>query len=99
MKWHRRGGHIHTRALRRVACGVKGMEELSTIPVRVCDPHCKCCARAASKAAPKPKATFKRSTEPFHKLPWDLSGIISAPSFKGHKYFAVFVDDATNYKW
>eukprot|EP00961_Rhodomonas_salina_P007620 103233-Rhodomonas_salina.1 len=64
------------------------MEELSTIPRRVCDPHCKCCARAASKAALKPKATFKRSAEPFHKLHCYLSGIISTPSFKGHKYFA-----------
>eukprot|EP00961_Rhodomonas_salina_P255466 3452870-Rhodomonas_salina.2 len=90
MKWHRHSGHImiHTHALRRVERGVKGMEELSTIPVRVCDQHCECCACAASKAALKPKATFKRSTEPFHKLHCHLSWIISAPLFKGHKYFA-----------
>eukprot|EP00961_Rhodomonas_salina_P301061 3940312-Rhodomonas_salina.1 len=99
MKLHRRCGHIHTRALRRVARGVKGMEELSTIPVLVCDQHCKCCTRSASKAALKPKAAFKCSTEPFHKLHCNLSWIISAPSFKGHKYLAVFVDDTTNYKW
>jgi len=101
LKWHHRLGHVNYKYLRRISKTVKGMEELRTIPASVWAsmPRCDTCIRAKTKRRKLPFSTFKRAAEAYCRIHSDMSGLISTPSVEGGQYFAVFVDDATNFKW
>ena len=62
-------------------------------------PRCNACDRAKSRKQPRQKATFKRYPEVMYMLHSDLSGRLRVPSLQGARYFVVFLDDASNYKF
>ena len=98
-KWHRLSAHINMRYLRQVAPGIEGMEEITRIPASEKLPVCDSCLRGKSRHKPLPKRTYKRSTEPMHRIHIDASGIIKVPTMDGAHYFLLFLDDATGYKF
>jgi len=99
LKWHRLLGHINPFFLLRIAPNVKGMEEVSRLPAKTKMPQCDACEQAKSKRKPRQKSTFKRYPEVMYMLHSDLSGRLRVPSLQGARYFVVFLDDASNYKF
>ena len=99
LKWHRITTHLSAKTLRRVAPHVRGMEEILKIPSSTKMPKCDACARAMTKRKPLPKATFLRADKPGIRLHCDSSGLIATPSVEGGRYFTVFVDCCSNFKF
>jgi len=99
LRWHRLLGHINPHFLLRIAPNVKGKEEVSRLPAKTKMPKCDACEQAKSKKKPREKATFKRYQEVMYMLHSDLSGRLRVPSIQGARYFVVFLDDASNYKF
>jgi len=99
LKWHRILGHINPYFLLRISRNVKGMEEVSRLPANTKMPHCDAFAQAKSKKQARERATFKRYPEVMYMLHSDLSGRMRVPSLQGARYFVVFLDDASNYKF
>eukprot|EP00961_Rhodomonas_salina_P259328 3504002-Rhodomonas_salina.1 len=53
----------------------------------------------SQRKSPKKKEPTHRYREVMYKMHTDLPGIIQTPSLSGAKYFAVFVDDASRYRF
>ena len=99
LKWHKLTGHLSLKTLRKVAAGVKGMEEILKIPLHTKMPKCDSCMRALRKAHPLPKPTFTRATDVGVRLHTNVSGLISTSSIEGGRYFSVAVECCSNYKF
>lgn len=99
LKWHRITNHLSAKTLRKVAPHVIGMEELLNIPASAVMPKCDTCARALTKHKKLPKATFTRADQPGIRLHCDSSGLIATPSVEGGRYWTVFVDDCSNFRF
>mmetsp|Transcript_18521 Transcript_18521/g.37617 ORF Transcript_18521/g.37617 Transcript_18521/m.37617 type:complete len:1118 (-) Transcript_18521:723-4076(-) len=99
-KWHRTAGHINDQFLHRVAPNCDGMEELVNIPKRTCHPSCDACKRGKAKRhTPLKTKPSHRYREVLYRMHADLSGIIQTPTLGGARYFVVFVDDASRYRF
>ena len=99
-KWHKTAGCQYSKYLLKVAPNCKGMEEVAKIRHDTQLPPCDACMRGKSqRKSPKKKEPTHRYREVMYKMHTDLSGIIQTPSLSGAKYFAVFVDDASRYRF
>lgn len=90
--WHRRFAHISIASLKRILSSnvVSGLQIDSTAAP---DPICEPCI--AGKQHRIINTTSTRSKQPLAIVHCDLHGPMPVQSIQGHKYFIVFVDDAT----
>ena len=94
--WHRRLMHCPNRNIRESIQHTKGMEKL--LKYRFND-HDKCpscmIGKSTKQDTPGP---IKRATKPFEKVTFDLI-ISSVTSIEGFNAAALYVDDASAFKW
>jgi transposase InsO family protein len=95
MLWHRRLGHPGRTAMKFAydlyfkdtnAFPKSAIEQLS----------CESCIFAKSSRLPYPKRATRSASRPGQVVHTDI-GVLPVPSFKGNKYFVVFVDEYTRY--
>eukprot|EP00961_Rhodomonas_salina_P060650 814287-Rhodomonas_salina.1 len=76
------------------------MEEVAKLPKRTTIPDCDACLRGkAHRHSPPKRQPSHRYSEVLYRMHTDLSGIIKTPLISGAKYFCVFVDDASRYRF
>jgi len=98
--WHARLGH----------CGDDVMKRMSVYPYfdiprkfrtnkRVQPRVCECCAKCKAKIRRiNPKSEHK-ATRYLERVHMDTCGPLQMKTYNGNKYFTVFVDEYTRYKW
>jgi hypothetical protein len=96
--WHRRLGFMHFETMRAMTSASLGMEELEKIPMprNYVSPNVKM-GKATNIDIPKPN--FKRADKPLQRVHMDVLGPTKTPSFNGHHYCCVFVNDCSRYSW
>jgi transposase InsO family protein len=97
---HRRFGHIGYSTLAKMSQSgvVSNLPPASEFTEKLHDRSvCGPCVEGRQKQSPYPR-TYTRETVPYKKLHLDIAERRVA-SRAGSRYFAVLVDDATNFKW
>ena len=100
--WHARLGHIGDFAMKETSEAYKDFK----IPIKhltnteTQSKTCTCCARckATLKRKIKPSKTAK-ATKYLERVHMDVCGPIQMYTYDGCKYFTVFVDEYTKYRW
>ena len=90
--WSKRLGHASISTLRAMAKTCDGMEDLKLAPIprNYVSPESRM-GKLVNLDVPKHVTT--RATQPMEKIHMDLKGPMTTPSFNGHKYIIIFVDD------
>lgn len=91
--WHRRLGHLHEEAIRKMASGtVDGIQCRFPTEKSVCRP----CAMGKQRreSFQRSKTMTKQKLELVHS---DVCGPMKNPSVSGYRYFVTFIDDFTRY--
>jgi len=96
--WSKRLGHASISTLRAMAKTCDGMEDLKLAPIprNYVSPESRM-GKLVNLDVPKHVTT--RATQPMEKIHMDLKGPMTTPSFNGHKYIIIFVDDHSHYSW
>jgi hypothetical protein len=95
--WHRRLGHHNYDYVRKLHSDgmVTGMDiTVKSKPDPVCEP----CLAGKMKANPFP-SSGTRASAPLELVCMDLKGPIHIQSFGGYKYWAIFLDDYSRFKY
>ena len=93
--WHRRFGHIHVDALRKMQSKdmVTGLDiQSAAVPDPICEP----CIAGKQRRSNVPK-TASRYTTALHRVFMDVHGPMPVQTPEGYRYWTVFVDDATRF--
>jgi len=96
--WSRRLGHSSIASLRSMIDTCLGLEDLKKAAI----PHgyvSQEMRMGKATGVDVPKAIEKRAVKPVEKIHMDIKGPCKTPSFNGHKYVVVFVDDCTHFSW
>jgi transposase InsO family protein len=86
--WHQRLGHLNTADIRELAKSAKGIRLSSSSHM----PFCEGCAIGKITRQRFPKKANKRASQPLELVHTDV-GVVNVPSWQGHRYYVVFVDD------
>jgi hypothetical protein len=98
IKWSKRLGYASISTLRAMAKTCDGLEALTMAPIprnyvssesRV--------GKLVNLDIPKPVTI--RAAQPMEVIHMDLKGPFTIPSFSGHKYILIFVDDHSHFSW
>ena len=84
--------------IRMMIDSCQGLEDLRGIPM----PHNYVSAnvrRGKATSMDQPKSNPQRADQPLQVVHFDLFGPCKQPSFAGHSYCVVLVDDCTRYTW
>lgn len=96
--WHRRLGHIGVDRLNQLVKSdmVRGLEvKGSNIP----DPFCESCIAGKHHRTIIPKSVSSRRSLPLELVHSDLHGPTHVRTASGHRYWVVFVDDSTRFRY
>jgi len=98
--WHQRFGHISMKAIAvmKKSGAVTGLDDFSG---RGSGKHgCVACAEGKQHVQPVGHMpTFDRAAEPLELVHTDVVGPMKTPSYSGHRYYVVFVDDHSRRTW
>ena len=98
INWSKRLGHASISTLRSMAKTCDGLENLKLAPI----PRNYVSAESRMGKLVNldmPKQVMTRAAQPMEVIHMDLKGPISTPSFSGHKYIVIFVDDYSHFSW
>eukprot|EP00961_Rhodomonas_salina_P276601 3737298-Rhodomonas_salina.1 len=73
------------------------MEQVQKLRKDISLPTCNACLRAKSQRKSPKKAPSHWYREVMYSMHTDMSGIIKTPTLSSAHYFAVFIDDASQY--
>lgn len=96
--WSKRLGFCSMDSLRRMTKACHGLEALkdAAFPRNLVSREARMGKMTTLDA---PKSVVLRASQPMEKVHMDLKGPVSTPSFHGHKYVLIFVDDFSQYSW
>ncbi len=96
--WHRRLGYMPLDTIQQKIDSCQGLEDLQgiTMPRNYVSANLK---RGNAVNLDQPKPILTRAEHPMQIIHFDLFGPCKQPSFAGHSYCCVFVDDHSGYKW
>ena len=96
--WHRRLGYMPLATIQQMINTCQGLDDLQGIamPRNYVSANVKM-GKATNLDQPSPNLT--RAQSPMQIVHFDLFGPIKQPSFAGHSYCGVFVDDHSRYTW
>jgi len=98
IKWSKRLGHASISTLRAMAKTCDGLEDLKLAPIpRNYVSTESRMGKIVNLDVPKP--VTKRAAQPMEVIHMDLKGPMASPSFLGHKYVIVYVDDHSHFSW
>jgi hypothetical protein len=96
--WHRRLGYMPLATIQQMINTCQGLDDLQGIamPRNYVSANVRM-GKATNLDQPLPNLT--RAEKPMQIVHFDLFGPIKQPSFAGHSYCGVFVDDHSRYTW
>ncbi len=98
IKWSKRLGHASISTLRAMAKTCDGLEDLKLAPIpRSYVSSESRMGKLVNLDIPKPVTV--RAAQPMEVIHMDLKGPMATPSFLGHKYVIVYVDDHSHFSW
>lgn len=99
--WHQRMGHINDRYLTKTSQAVIGMGELSLDRNKNLHDKIKCQACCIGKQTKKsiPLRQTPKASEIGQRLHVDIGGPVGATTISGGKYYILFKDEFTNYRF
>eukprot|EP00961_Rhodomonas_salina_P198252 2674967-Rhodomonas_salina.2 len=98
-KWHKTSGCISCQYLLKIAKNCKGMEQVQKLSKDTSLPTCDACLRTKSQRKSPKKAVSHCYREVMYLMHTDMSGIIKTLTLSCSHYFAVFIDDASRYRF
>ena len=94
--WHLRLGHMNPKYMSVMKDTVEGMVNLPAhLPMFICH----CCKEAKLTRAAKAAGSTSRAKEPLELIHVDTAGPMRTVSMFGNKYFTIFTDDYSRFRW
>ena len=96
--WHRRLGYMPLDTIRMMIDSCQGLDDLRGVPM----PRNYVSAnvrKGKATSMDQPKTNPTRADQPLQKVHLDIFGPCKQPSFAGHSYCVVLIDDCTRYTW
>ena len=96
--WHRRLGYMPFETIQQMIDTCQGLDDLQGIsmPRNYVSANVR---RGKATMMDQPKSKATRADRPLQVIHFDLFGPCIHPSFAGHKYCVVLVDDHSRYTW
>ena len=96
--WHRRLGFMPLATIQQMIDSCQGLEDLQGIsmPRNYVSANAR---RGKAVSMDQPKSNPTRADQPLQVVHFDIFGPCKNPSFAGHSYCVVLIDDHTRYTW
>lgn len=91
--WHKRLGHLCRIGMDLLKKGLAVGVEYTEVDKEPCVP----CVEGKQARKPFKAIKYKKATSPLELVHTDVCGPLTTESFKGNKYFIIFVDDYTRF--